>query len=588
MISIGHIPVHLAGDVPNRPRRGPGQARARGLISLPVCFPPVTAQKRWTLIAVVLGSGIVFLDSTVVNVALPKIGEELQSSFLDTFAAENFVYYGYLLSLSSLLILAGALNDYYGRRRMFVIGLVGFGITSLMCGLAPNILLLIVFRVLQGATGALLVPGSLAIITATFDGEEQGRAFGVWAGASAATTILGPFVGGLLVDAVSWRAVFFINVPLVAFAVWATVRHVQESRDESATGHFDWLGATVVFLAVGGLSFGAIIGQQENWEGALPWVALAIGGLSAIAFPFIMARSPHPLVPLKLFRSRNFSVTNISTFLIYGALYVTFAFAVIFLQGTVGYNPAAAGLVAIPGTLFLAVFSTRFGKLAARYGPRIFMAIGPAIMALGLLLFARFPNSTDPWVFEIRHPSTWAPPSSYYTDLLPGFVLFGIGLMIMVAPLTTALMTSVPKENSGVASAVNNAISRVGPQLAGALIFVVISTSFYNSVGAKVGVPGSSEELREQVAPLNPADPTASPELKQASREASTDAFQLAMLIAASLLVVGAVVNAVGIRNPGGPRWMRQPRYAESPEGQRLVGHAGHLSPPPEPTGGSP
>jgi EmrB/QacA subfamily drug resistance transporter len=545
----------------------------------------MTAQKRWTLVAVVLGSGIVFLDSTVVNVALPRIGEELQSSLLDTFAAENFVYYGYLLSLSALLILAGALNDYYGRRRMFIVGLIGFGITSLMCGLAPDILSLIVFRVLQGATGALLVPGSLAIITATFEGEEQGRAFGLWAGASAATTILGPFVGGLLVDAVSWRAAFFINVPLVAFAIWACVRHVQESRDENATSQFDWVGAAVVFLAVGGLSFGTIIGQQENWSGAVPYVSLAIGGLAAIAFPILMARSPHPLVPLDLFRSRNFTVTNISTFLIYGALYVTFAFAVIFLQGTIGYNPAAAGLVAIPGTLFLALFSTRFGKLAARYGPRVFMALGPAIMALGLLWFVRLPASTDPWAFELRDPSTWAPPGSYSVDLLPGFVLFGIGLMIMVAPLTTALMTSVPKEHSGVASAVNNAISRVGPQLAGALIFVAISTSFYNQVGAKVGLPGSSEDLRRQVAPLNPAQPSASPELKGAAREASTESFHLAMLISAGLLLAGAAVNAVGIRNPGGPRWMRQPKYVDSPAGQRLVGHAGHLGPPPETAG---
>jgi EmrB/QacA subfamily drug resistance transporter len=544
----------------------------------------MTAQKRWTLIAAVLGSGIVFLDSTVVNVALPKIGEELQSGLLGKFAAENFVYYGYLLSLSALLILAGALNDYYGRRRMFTVGLIGFGITSLLCGLAPNILLLIAFRVLQGAAGALLVPGSLAIITATFEGEEQGRAFGLWAGASAATTILGPFVGGLLVDAVSWRAVFFINVPLVVFAVYACLRHVAESRDEAATGHFDWVGATVVFLAVGGLSFGAIIGQQENWQGAVPYLALTIGGLSAVAFPILMARSRHPLVPLDLFRSRNFTVTNLSTLVIYGALYVTFAFTVIYLQGTIGYNPAAAGLVGVPGTLFLVLFSTRFGKLAARYGPRLFMAVGPAIMALGILWFARVPGSTRSWMFELRHLSTWAPPGSYYRDLLPGFVLFGIGLMIMVAPLTTALMTSVPKEHSGVASAVNNAISRVGPQLAGALIFVAIATSFYSHVGARVGLPGSSPELRKQVAPLNPPEQGSSPELRRAAEAASTDAFHLAMLIAAGLLVIGAGVNAVGIRNPRGPTGTRQPEYAQPLPGERLVGHAGHLGPLPDTT----
>src|SRR6266540_3066522 len=264
-------------------------------------LPGVNRTKRWTMVAVILGSGIVFLDSTVVNVALPKIGEQLQSSLLSKFAAENFVYYGYLLSLSALLILAGAFNDYYGRRRMFAIGLVGFGVTSLMCGLAPNIVLLIAFRVLQGATGAILVPGSLAIITATFSGEEQGRAFGLWAGASAGTTILGPFVGGLLVESVSWRAAFLINVPLVFLAIYATVRHVAESRDEQASSHFDWLGA-------------------------LPYVSLAIGAIATIAFPFLMLTSKHPLVPLGLFKSRNFTVTNISTLVLYGALYVTFQF----------------------------------------------------------------------------------------------------------------------------------------------------------------------------------------------------------------------------------------------------------------------
>lgn len=505
-------------------------------------------RKRWTLVAAVLGSGIVFLDSTVVNVALPRIGEELQSSLIGKFAAENFVYYGYLLSLSALLVLAGALNDFYGRRRMFVAGLIAFGVASLMCGLAPNMIALITFRVLQGAAGAFLVPGSLAILTTTFEGQEQGRAFGVWASASGATTILGPFVGGLLVDAVSWRAVFFINVPLVLFAVWASLRHVQESRDDNASGRFDWLGAAVVFLAVGGLSFGAIIGQEYNWSGAVPFVALAVGAICTAAFPVLMARSRQPLVPLKLFRSRNFVVTNISTFVIYGALYVTFAFIVIFLQGTIGYNPAAAGLIGIPGTLFLVLFSTRFGELAARYGPRLFMTVGPIIMAIGLLWFARIPPSTERWVFEMGRPGTWLPPASYFTDLLPGYVLFGIGLMMMVAPLTTALMTSVPKENSGVASAVNNAISRVGPQLAGALIFIAIATTFYSDVAARVHRSGA--ELRHLVTPLNPPSPDAPAELKRASEEASTRAFHVAMIIAASLLAAGAVVNGIGIRNP--------------------------------------
>jgi EmrB/QacA subfamily drug resistance transporter len=524
----------------------------------------VNQQKRWTLVAVILGSGMVFLDSTVVNVALPRIGEDLHSSLLTKFAAENFVYYGYLLSLSALLILAGALSDYFGRRRMFAIGLVGFGATSLLCGVAPTMELLIAFRVLQGAAGALLVPGSLAIITATFDGEEQGRAFGLWAGASAATTILGPFVGGLLVEGISWRAAFFLNLPLLVLALYATVRYVAESRDEEASGQFDWLGAVVIFLGVGGLSFGAIIGQQENWHGALPFLALAIGAVSVVAFPILMRRSAHPLVPLDLFRSRNFTVTNISTLLIYGALYVTFALLAIYLIGTLGYNPAAAGLVGIPGSLLLALFSTRFGKLAARLGPRLFMSVGPFLMALGILWFARLPSSSPPWVFKLSHLSTWAPPGRYATDLLPGYLVFGAGLTIMVAPLTTALMTSVAKQFSGVASAVNNAISRVGPQLAGAAIFIAIAASFYHGISAQVPTADtSSQAFRAKVAPLNAPDPSEPLEVQQAARASSSHAFHIGMLIAAGLLVAGAAVNAVGIRNPGGPAWVRRPETAE-------------------------
>src|SRR6476646_1462129 len=218
-------------------------------------------QKRWILTAAVLGSGIVFLDSTVVNVALPKIGRDLPRLFLGVLEGQSYVYNAYLLTLSALLILAGAVNDFYGRKRTFLYGLVVFGATSVLCGFAPNMELLVLFRVLQGATGALLVPGSLALLTANFSGEEQGRAFGVWAGASGATTILGPVVGGLLVDTVSWRAAFLINVPLVVLAAWATWQHVPESRDDRATAHFDWLGAAVVAMAVGGLAFGAIYGQ---------------------------------------------------------------------------------------------------------------------------------------------------------------------------------------------------------------------------------------------------------------------------------------------------------------------------------------
>ena len=508
--------------------------------------------KRWILTAAVLGSGIVFLDSTVVNVALPRIGRDLPRLFLGVLEGQSYVYNAYLLTLSALLILAGALSDFYGRQRMFLLGLLGFGATSVLCGLAPNMELLVIFRVLQGAAGALLVPGSLALLTANFSGEEQGRAFGVWAGASGATTILGPVVGGVLVDTVSWRAAFLINVPLVLMAAWATWRHVPESRDEQATSHFDWLGAGVVALAVGGLAFGTIYGQQRDWSDPIGFIALGVGVIATVALPFYMLRAPHPLIPLKLFASRNFAVTNLSTLLIYGALYVTFYYLALFQQGTIGYTPTAAGLGGIPGTLFLIFFSARFGSLAAKYGPRWFMAAGPVLMALGVLWFARVPAGSTPWRLEPASPSSYLPPTSYFTDFLPGSIIFGLGIMILVAPLTTALMTSVPVRNSGVGSAINNAISRVGPQLAGALIFVFLTANFYSYVASRLSsVNVNDPSFRAAVSPLNtPADQ----HLIALVRDASTSSFHIAMMLGATLLLLGAIVNAVGIRNAAAKR----------------------------------
>jgi EmrB/QacA subfamily drug resistance transporter len=524
------------------------------------------ARKRWTLVAVVLGSGIVFLDTSVVTLALPRIGEELSSGLFGTLEAQSYVANGYFVTLSALLILGGALSDFYGRRRMFAIGLVGFAATSLLCGIAPTMEFLIVCRTLQGAAGALLVPGSLAIITAAFRGEEQGRAFGLWAGASAATTILGPFVGGLLVNTISWRMAFLINLPFLLIAYLATVRFVPESRDDEATGHFDWLGSLVIVVAVAGLAFGTIRGQQQGWSEPAAVVSLAAGAVAAVALPFLMTRRSDPLVPPALFRSRNFTVTNISTFVIYGALYVALTFLGIFLIGTFGYNEQAAGIALIPGSLPLVLFSSRFGKLAARHGPRLFMTIGPAIMALGLLWFARIPADSQGWVLGGRS-GTILPPADYFTDLLPGLVVYGAGLSVMVAPLTTALMTSVPARNSGVASAINNAISRVGSPLVNAVIFVAVAASFYASIGQQVpDVDTGSREFRNAVAPLNQPSQDVPPEVHAAARQASTDAFHLAMLVAAGLMAAGAAINGFGIRNPA-PAGRHLGPGAEQPPG---------------------
>ena len=509
----------------------------------------MTTGKRWTLIAAVLGSSIVFLDSAVLPVALPAIGRE-RRLFVGVLEGQNYIQYGYLLTLSAFLVLAGALSDYFGRRRLFVFGLIGFGATSILCGLAPNLEVLIVARLAQGAAGAILVPCSLAILTNTFEGEEQGRAFGVWAGASGVAPILGPFVAGLLVDEVSWRAIFLLNIPFIAVALWATQRHVKETRDERATGQFDWLGAFLVALAVGGLSFGTIYGQERQWQDPLAFVAIGIGALTTIVMPIYFARAKNPLIPLGMFRSRNFTVTNVSTLLIYGALYVGILFQPVFMLGTLGYSAPAVGLGFLPGPLFLIFLSTRFGALAARYGPRAFMAVGPAIVAAGTLWLARIPPDSEPWQLRLGEPGTYLPTSGYLIDILPASLAAGLGLAIMVAPLTTALMRSVPGRQAGVASAINNAISRVGPQLAGALIFVVVTASFYSALAARVpGLDVNSPEVRATFPPLNAPAPTVPPDQVAAAREASTEAFHLAMLGTGVLLLLGAATNALGISN---------------------------------------
>jgi EmrB/QacA subfamily drug resistance transporter len=533
------------------------------------------SSKRWTLVAAILGSAIVFLDSTVVGVALPRIGIELKSSLLGVLEAQAYVYSGYLLTLSSLLVLAGALADYYGRRRMFIIGLAGFGVSSVLCGLAPSIEILIASRVLQGVFGALLVPGSLALIAAEFEGEEQGRAYGVWSAASAGTTILGPLVGGILVDTVSWRAAFLINVPFVALALYAVVNHVKESRDEEANGQFDWLGAAIIAIAVGGLAFGAIYGEQHRWDSAIPFIALGLGFIGLAILPIEMTRAKNPLIPVRLFRSRNFTVTNIATLLIYGALYVLFYNLGLFQQGTLGYTAAAAGLGGVPATLLLVLFSTRFGALAGRLGPRWFMAAGPALMALGALWFARVPPTSQPWLLNPGHPETYIPPVSFLVDFLPGSLIFGAGLAMMVAPLTTAVMTSVPQHNSGLASAINNAISRIGPQLAGAVIFIGITTGFYASLATHApGLDVNSPAVRREISPLNRPGMKLTPEQQMAVKQASTDAFHLAVLASATMLLTGAVVAAVGIRNPG-PQPAPQAPTEEPPKQQPSRREAG-------------
>lgn len=565
-----------------------------------------------TLVATILGSGAVFLDSTLVNVALPAIGRDLPSSTFGVLEGQSYVYNGYLLTLSALLILAGALSDYFGRRRMYLLGLGGFAVASVLCGLAPTLELLVFFRLLQGATGAFLVPGALAIITAAFAPAERGRAIGIWAGASTAAAIVGPYVGGQLVEWFSWRAAFLVNVPFLAVAIWATATNIVESRDARASGRFDWLGAAILALAVGGLTFGVIYGQQRQWQAPLAFALVAAGLVALVAFPYLMAHRDDPLVPLQLFRSRNFTVTNLSTLLIYGSLYLVVYYLPIFTQGVLGYSPPAAGVAVIPGFSSLVVFSSITGALAVRHGPRWFMAAGPVLMGVALLWFLRLPSDSPPLRLEFGTGIEWilvllggflvvrlglapevagllarrrnrgvagsrghfvgrliaglgvlavaggligalssAGTAGYARDLLPAQIVWGLGVTLMVAPLTTALMASLPVERSGLASAINNAISRIGPQLGGAVIFVAITATFYATLGALVpGLDVTSPEIRRLFPPINQPVGDVSSALLAAARVASTDAFRLAMLIAALLALGGGVVNAAGIVNP--------------------------------------
>jgi EmrB/QacA subfamily drug resistance transporter len=510
----------------------------------------MTNRQRWTLVATVIGSGTVFLDGTIVNVALPRIGAELPASIVSVLEGQTYVVSGYLAILSALLILAGALSDHYGRRRVYAIGLAGFAVTSALCGLAPSLELMIVFRLLQGAAGALLVPGSLALITHTFEGVARGRAFGIWAASTSALTVLGPLVGGFVVDTISWRLAFLINVPLLAIALWATLAHVEESRNTDAAAGFDWLGAFVAAVAVGGLSFGLIRGQSNDWADGAAWIAIVVGAFALVLFPILMAKRPNPLVPLDLFRQRTFATINLATFFIYGALYVTITFQALVLQGVLGYTALAAGAVGIPIGIMLSVLSTWIGTLAARLGARRFLVGGPMLMAAAMLWYARLPADSAPWKAAVESPDTLIPPVSTLIDVLPSVLVFGLGISMVVAPLTSTLMSSVPGRFSGLGSAINNSISRVGQPLLGAIIFIAISATFYGSLAAKApDLETGATAVRKAFQPLNPPPESATPGQLTAATQASIDAFHLSMVAIAALLVIGGLVSWYGLRD---------------------------------------
>jgi EmrB/QacA subfamily drug resistance transporter len=399
---------------------------------------------RWLLAVAVLGSGMAFLDGTVVNVALPDIGRDFGA---DT-ASLQWILNGYLLTLASLILLGGSLGDRYGRRRIFVVGVLLFTFASLLCAIAPSAEMLIGARLIQGIGGALLTPGSLALIEASFRPGDRARAIGAWSGLGGVATALGPLLGGYLIGAISWRAIFLINLPLGLFVAWAAGRHVPETRDPMMSGRLDLPGAVLTGLGLAGTTYALIEAPDKGMSAAV--LISGIGGVLALIGFFINERrSPNPMLPLEIFSSKQFSAANGVTFVVYAALSGFFFLLVAFLQVSMGYTPIEAGAASLPVTFLMLVFSARSGALAQRIGARIPLTVGPLVIAIGLLMMTGV-----------------SPGDSYLTAVLPGIVVFGLGLTLVVAPVTATVLAAADSRHSGIASGVNNAVARVGGLLA--------------------------------------------------------------------------------------------------------------------------
>jgi EmrB/QacA subfamily drug resistance transporter len=403
---------------------------------------------RWVLAATVLGSGLAMLDATVVNVALARVGVDLGGSM----AGLQWVLNGYTLTLAAFILLGGSLSDRFGRRRIFVLGATWFAIASAVCALAPSIGLLIAARAVQGIGGALLTPGSLAILSASFRPEDRSRAIGAWSGLGGLAGALGPFLGGWLLAVGTWRLVFLINLPLAAAVVAVALRHVPESRDPSAKATLDITGTVLGVVGLAAVTYACTAAGDRGWTGVTPAVAGA-GVLSLLAFVVHLRRSAAPLVPPALFASRQFTAANLVTFCVYAALGVVFFLLVLDLQVTAGFSPLLAGTTMLPVTALMLLLSARSGALAQRIGPRLQLTVGPLIAAAGLLLTLRVGAG-----------------ASYLVDVLPAVALFGLGLATLVAPLTAAVLTAAPVEAAGIASGVNNAVARTAGLLAVAVV----------------------------------------------------------------------------------------------------------------------
>lgn len=444
-----------------------------------------STQGRWLLVATVLGSSLAFLDGSIVNIALPAIERDLGSGV----AGLQWTINGYTLTLAALILVGGSLGDRWGRRRVFVSGVVWFAVASLLCAVAPSIEVLIAARALQGIGAALLTPGSLALITASIDEGDRGAAIGTWSGLAGISTAFGPLLGGWLVETVSWRAVFVLNLPLAAAVVIIAMRHVPESKNDAVEGRIDFTGAALTAAGLAALTYGLVESQ------VLPSL---LGVLLLVAFVFQQRHSPHALVPLELFANRAFTAANLTTFAVYAALSGALFLLVLQLQFVSGYSPLASGMALLPITIVMLLFSARAGRFGQRVGPRWPMTFGPMVAACGLLLLMPI--------------GVHAP---YLTSVLPGILVFSAGLSLLVAPLTTTVLGAAPTRQAGIASGINNAVARTASLLAVA------------ALPPLAGIAGA-----------NFSDP-----------DVFSPGFRMGTLICAFLLVGGGVISVVLIRN---------------------------------------
>jgi EmrB/QacA subfamily drug resistance transporter len=512
-------------------------------------------RKRLTLVATILGSSIALLDGTVVNVALPTIQRELGGGL----AGEQWVSNAYLLTLGSLILVGGSLGDIFGERRIFALGVGGFGVASLLCALSPSIGVLIGARAVQGVFGALLTPSSLAVIVNTFSEEERGPAIGTWTAYGAIAGVLGPLVGGELLAIASWRWVFLINVPLVIACVALILYAIPVSKPRDAgTRRVDVVGAALCAAGLGGPVFALIEQPRLGWS-SLAVVGPFVGGiLLLVVFVMYEKHASQPMLPMRLFRRRNFSVGNVETFSMYAGLSILFFFLTLFLQQVAGYSPLKSGLATLPATIVMFVLSRRFGALADRYGPRIFMGGGPLLAAVGLVLLERVGLHVD-----------------YVSEVLPGLLVFSLGLTMTVAPLTAAVLQGSESE-AGIASGVNNAVARVAGLLGVAAVGAAVSAAFGSSIdsalaGRPLGAAAHAAVVQAKRLPLglpnvSSLPPAQAHAVRQAAEHASLHSFHIGLGIAAALVALGGVVGAIGIRNK--PSVVR----AEECSGGQLVG----------------